>query len=60
MKITISGAGYVGLSNAILLSQNHDVTLIDINKQKVNFINDKMSPIFDEDIQYYLVNKKLK
>ncbi|HBH9736497.1 TPA: nucleotide sugar dehydrogenase, partial [Escherichia coli] len=56
----ISGAGYVGLSNAILLSQNHDVTLIDINKQKVNFINDKMSPIFDEDIQYYLVNKKLK
>ncbi|HEI3132724.1 TPA: nucleotide sugar dehydrogenase, partial [Escherichia coli] len=49
-----------GLSNAILLSQNHDVTLIDINKQKVNFINDKMSPIFDEDIQYYLVNKKLK
>ncbi|HBB8094997.1 TPA: nucleotide sugar dehydrogenase, partial [Escherichia coli] len=52
--------GYVGLSNAILLSQNHDVTLIDINKQKVNFINDKMSPIFDEDIQYYLVNKKLK
>ncbi|HAN2165383.1 TPA: nucleotide sugar dehydrogenase, partial [Escherichia coli] len=58
--ITISGAGYVGLSNAILLSQNHDVTLIDINKQKVNFINDKMSPIFDEDIQYYLVNKKLK
>ncbi|HAI3253771.1 TPA: nucleotide sugar dehydrogenase [Escherichia coli] len=60
MKITISGAGYVSLSNAILLSQNHDVTLIDINKQKVNFINDKMSPIFDEDIQYYLVNKKLK
>ena len=60
MKITISGAGYVGLSNAILLSQNHDVTLIDINKQKVNFINDKMSPIFDDDIQYYLVNKKLK
>lgn len=60
MKITISGAGYVGLSNAILLSQNHDVTLIDINRQKVNFINDKMSPIFDEDIQYYLVNKKLK
>lgn len=60
MEITISGAGYVGLSNAILLSQNHDVTLIDINKQKVNFINDKMSPIFDEDIQYYLVNKKLK
>lgn len=60
MKITISGAGYVGLSNAILLSQNHDVTLIDINKQKVNFINDKMSPIFDEDIQYYMVNKKLK
>ncbi|EOM4122775.1 nucleotide sugar dehydrogenase [Escherichia coli] len=60
MKITISGAGYVGLSNAILLSQNHDVTLIDINKQKVNFINDKMSSIFDEDIQYYLVNKKLK
>ncbi|WP_231359943.1 nucleotide sugar dehydrogenase, partial [Escherichia coli] len=59
-KINISGAGYVGLSNAILLSQNHDVTLIDINKQKVNFINDKMSPIFDEDIQYYLVNKKLK
>lgn len=60
MKITISGAGYVGLSNAILLSQNHYVTLIDINKKKVNFINDKMSPIFDEDIQYYLVNKKLK
>ena len=58
-KITVIGTGYVGLSNAVLLSQNNDVTALDIIEEKVDFINDKVSPIEDTMIQEYLDNKEL-
>ncbi len=60
MKISIIGAGYVGLSLAVLISQKHDVTLLDIDNEKVNKINNKISPIKDPDIEKFLSNKKLK
>ena len=53
MKITIVGAGYVGLSNAILLAQQHDVTLLDISPEKVQLVNSKVSPIQDVEISEY-------
>lgn len=59
MNITISGIGYVGLSNGILLSQYHKVIALDISEKKVNTINDKQSPIADEDIEKYITEKKL-
>ncbi len=60
MEISIIGAGYVGLSLAILISQKYEVTLFDIDKERVNKINKKISPIKDPDIEKYLLNKKLK
>ncbi len=59
MKITIAGAGYVGLSNAILLAQHNNVHLIDIVQDKINMINNKISPIVDAEIQDYLANRSL-
>lgn len=59
MKIAVVGIGYVGLSNAILLAQYNEVVAIDIIKEKVDMINDKISPIVDEGIEDYLQNKKL-
>lgn len=59
MKITVIGAGYVGLSNAVLLSQQNEVVLLDILKDKIDMINSKVSPIKDDDISEYLSNKKL-
>ena len=59
MKIAVAGAGYVGLSNAILLAQNHQVVIKDIDPQKVKLINEKKSPIIDKDIQEYLATKNL-
>ncbi|MEX6586739.1 nucleotide sugar dehydrogenase [Paraclostridium bifermentans] len=59
MKIAIAGTGYVGLSNAILLSQKNDVIAVDIIQEKVDMINNKKSPIVDEEIEYFLSNKKL-
>ncbi|RMA97475.1 nucleotide sugar dehydrogenase [Hydrogenothermus marinus] len=59
MKIAVAGAGYVGLSNAILLAQNNEVVLRDIDEKKVNLINQKISPIIDKDIEDYLKNKPL-
>jgi nucleotide sugar dehydrogenase len=59
MKIAVAGAGYVGLSNAILLAQNHEVVIKDIDPQKVKLINEKKSPIIDKDIQEYLATKNL-
>ncbi len=59
-NISIVGAGYVGLSLAVLISQRHKVSLIDINKDKVNKINKKISPIKDKEIQKFLKTKELR
>lgn len=59
MKIAVAGTGYVGLSIAILLSQNHEVTAVDIIPEKVNMINQRKSPIQDEYIEKYLAEKDL-
>ncbi|ASD68114.1 nucleotide sugar dehydrogenase [Pseudoalteromonas piscicida] len=60
MKITVVGAGYVGLSNAILLAQHNQVTLLDVNESKVRLVNDKISPFYDPEISEYLLSKKLE
>ncbi len=59
VKITIIGAGYVGLSCAMLLSQRNEVIIVDIDKKKINQINNKISPIIDSEIEDFLANKKL-
>lgn len=59
MKIAIAGTGYVGLSNAVLLAQHNEVIAVDIIQEKVDMINDKVSPIVDKEIQDYLTNKEL-
>ena len=51
LKITIAGLGYVGLSIAILLSQHHQVTAIDIIPEKIKMVNNKISPIKDKEIE---------
>ena len=59
MKIAIVGAGYVGLSSAMLLSQNHEVVVLDINPVKIEQLNHKISPIVDAEIEDFLENKNL-
>ena len=59
MKIAVAGTGYVGLSMAILLSQNNTVTAVDIIPAKVDMINSGKSPIVDKEIEEYLTTKKL-
>ena len=59
MKISIAGIGYVGLSNAILLSQKNTVVAFDISPKRVEQLNNNISPVDDKEIEDYLSNKKL-
>ena len=60
MKIAVVGAGYVGLSNACLLAQRHEVVLLDITPEKIVMVNNRKSPIDDADIEKFLANPALK
>lgn len=59
MKIAVAGIGYVGLSNAVLLSQHNEVIAYDIVKEKVDMVNNRKSPIIDNNIDQYFAEKKL-
>ena len=59
MKIAVAGTGYVGLSIATLLAQHHEVMAVDIIEEKVNMINNKKSPIQDNEIEAFLSTKNL-
>lgn len=59
MKIAIAGTGYVGLANAMLLAQHNEVVALDIIPEKVDLLNQKISPIKDQDISDFLTNREL-
>ena len=59
IKITVVGSGYVGMSLAVLLSQKNDVTILEIDKKRVELVNNKQSTVQDSDIQEFLNRRKL-
>lgn len=59
MKITVAGTGYVGLSNAVILAQHHDVIAVDIDPARVALVNDRRSPIIDDELERYLAEEQL-
>lgn len=59
MKIVVAGIGYVGLSNAILLSQHNEVVAVDISEKRVDLLNNRQAPIVDKEAEEYLQNAKL-
>ncbi|MCG6308826.1 nucleotide sugar dehydrogenase [Vibrio alginolyticus] len=59
MKIAVAGTGYVGLSNAMLLAQNHEVIALDVVPEKIELLNKKQSPIVDAEIEHFLENREL-
>ena len=58
-KIVVIGLGYVGLSNAVLLSQHNDVVGVDISQDRVDMLNSRQSPIIDAELSEYLTDKEL-
>ena len=60
MKIAVVGLGYVGLSNAVLLAQNHEVTAVDVSTARVDLVNAGLSPIVDAELEDFLAHKPLK
>ncbi|WP_299567078.1 nucleotide sugar dehydrogenase [uncultured Sulfitobacter sp.] len=59
MKIAVAGIGYVGLSNAVLLAQNHEVVALDVDAGRVDLVNADKSPIQDAELEQYLANVRL-
>jgi UDPglucose 6-dehydrogenase len=60
MKIAVAGIGYVGLSNAVLFAQNHQVTAVDVTKERVDMINARECPIVDAELEAFLADKPLQ
>ena len=59
-KIAVAGTGYVGLSLSVLLAQHNDVTAVDIVPERVDMVNNRLSPIQDDYIEQYLAEKPLR
>ncbi|MBU2960061.1 UDP-glucose 6-dehydrogenase, partial [Citreicella sp. C3M06] len=59
MKIAVAGLGYVGLSNAVLLAQNNEVTAVDVSQERVDMVNAGKCPIVDAELEEFLAERKL-
>jgi len=60
MNITVVGSGYVGMSMAVLIGQNHNITILDIDEKRISLINDKISPIKDDDIDNFIIKNNIQ